>query len=228
MKPRMILILFVAPVLTIACSSPGKKARQELAAMGLEWSEASFFRCIRQNRAEAVRLFLQSGMSADKSEGGYTALLESVRRGYDEISLDLIDARADVNSKDGFGVTALMFAVICGSPDVIQGLIEHGADINARDVDGRTALAEALTTENDIPFATLKSLVDAGADVNVRFQSGLTPLMVAAGGDPQIVRLLLQAGADVNASDDYGATALQRAKDNPENSEILRAAGAKK
>jgi hypothetical protein len=45
--------------------------------------------------------------------------------------------------------------------------------------------------------------------------------MIAASGDPRIVRILVEAGADVKAKDDSGAGALDRAKEKPENVLIL-------
>jgi ankyrin repeat protein len=72
-----------------------------------------------------------------------------------------------------------------------------------------------------------RALIDAGADVNVRIAGGLTPIMLAADGNTEILRFLIDAGADLDANDDSGISVLQRAKNDSQNYEILKKAGAK-
>jgi ankyrin repeat protein len=211
-----------------ACSSPAKKAQEELARRNIAFSEAGFFEQIRSGQTEAVGLFLAAGMSPDFRDRGYTPLLEAARRGYEEMAGALIAAGADVDATDPYGVTALMFSFISGSAGTARPLIEAGTDVNARDVDGRTALIESLTTENDIPDELIALLIEKGANVNVRIANGLTPLMIAVSGPPRIVRLLIEAGADIQARDDGGMSVLRMAEESPENAAILEAAGAKK
>ena len=56
----------------------------------------------------------------------------------------------------------------------------------------------------------------AGADIAARNKDGVTPLMVAAGNNPnpEVITLLLKAGADAKAKDNDGKTAFDYAKDN--------------
>lgn len=227
LPPGLFKALILAPALgfwLIACPSPAKKSREELARRGIEFSEKAFFRQVRDGRPEVVKLFLAAGMSPDVQDLGYTPLLEAARRGDQETALELIESGANVNAKDPYGVTAMMFSLIAGSTDVALKLIEKGAEVNSRDVDGRTALVEALTSENEIPAEIIEFLVRRGADVNIRLAGGLTPLMIAVSGDPRVVRLLVEAGADLNAQDDRGAGARERAAENPENVRILEEA----
>jgi ankyrin repeat protein len=229
-KARNYIVL--APVLALvllspACSSTGKKAREELAGRGVEFSETSFLVHIRSGDVEIVRLFLAAGMSPDVRDQGFTPLLEAARRGHEEVASALIDAGANVDDTDPYGVTPLMFSLISGSVQTAWQLIEKGAEVNVRDVDGRTALVEALTTENDIPPELIAALIKRGADVSVRIANGLTPLMIAASGSPRLVQMLIEAGADINAKDDGGVSVLDMAKDSPENARILEDAGAK-
>jgi len=229
-KAKRFLVLALASAIVFlspACSSTAKRAQQELAERGVEFSETGFFDHIRSGDAEIVGLFLGGGMSPDVQDQGYSPLLEAARRGHEEIAQALIDAGADVDATDPYGVTPLMFSLISGSVQTARQLIEAGAGVNARDVDGRTALVEALTTENDIPPELIAMLIDRGADVNVRIANGLTPLMIAASDSPRLLRMLIEAGADVNARDDRGVSVLRMAKDSPENAGILEDAGAK-
>lgn len=195
--------------------------------MGIAFDEQSFISHVVQNQPEVVNLFIMAGMDPNVAEEDKSVLLEACRRGYLEVGLALIEAGADVDAKDGYGVTCLMFSAITGSNELIHRLIEKGADVNAQDNYKRSALIEVLTTENDITLETYKALIDAGADVDVRIAGGLTPIMLAADGNTEILRLLIDAGSDLNTSDDNGITALQRAKTDPENYEILKKAGAK-
>lgn len=229
-KGRRFYVLAPAAALVLlfsACSPAKKKAREELAGRGLEFSEASFFNHVKSGNTEIVRLFLSGGMSPDLRDQGFTPLLDAARTGHEEVASVLIAAGADINAADAYGVTALMFSLISGSVQTARELIGAGADVNSRDVDGRTALVEALTTENDIPPELIASLIEAGADVNVRIANGLTPLMIAVSGGPRLVRMLIEAGADIQAKDDSGVSVLRMAKESPENARILEAAGAR-
>lgn len=194
--------------------------------MGITFDEKNYADSVIRGDIEAVRLFLSAGMSPDEGYTGLPPLMEATRRGHSDIALILIEAGAEVDSKDTYGVTAMMFAAICGSDKVIERLIDEGADVNAKDLDGRTVLIEALTTENDIPISAIRSIVEAGADPNIRIDGGVTPLMLAATGDPDALRMLIDAGAEVNARDRRGTTALMRAARHPENVSVLKAAGA--
>jgi ankyrin repeat protein len=224
-------VIFLVPMILFMVCSPSTKqvreAKDKLAQMGVEYGEQSFFSHVVQNHLEVVNLFLEAGMDPNVAEEEKTALLEACRRGYPEVGLALIEAGADINAKDSYGVSCLMFSAITGSNELILKLIEKGTDVNGQDQYGRSTLIEALTTENDIPLETYKALIDAGADVNIRIEGGLTPLMLTADGNVDILRLLIDAGADLNAVDDQGVTVLQRAKNDAENYEILKKAGAK-
>jgi len=216
-------------LLLLACSSTGRKERETLVSRGVEFSQENFINSVVRGQAEIVKLFLEAGMSPNAKQGGITALMETSRRGktHSEIAAALIRAGAEINVQDPYGVTPLSFAAMSGSPETIRMLLKSGANVKAKDVDGRTALIETLTTENNLPPETIEELIQAGSEVNVRIYGGLTPLMIAAAGNSRILKALIRAGADLNATDDQGATALRWAKDSPENSKILKDAGAK-
>jgi hypothetical protein len=227
MTSRIFILIGVIPILFANCGEPKDSYKQRLSEKGLSFNAKNYADCIIRGEIEAVRLFLLAGMSPDEGNQGLSPLVEATRRGHSDIALVLIDAGADINSKDAYGVTATMFAAICGSTEVLERLIAEGADVNAQDVDGRTVLIETLTTENDIPFSAIQAIIDAGADPNVQIKGGVTALMLAATGDLDILRLLIDAGTDINARDDRGTTALMRAVRSPENVSVLKAAGAK-
>jgi len=76
---------------------------------------------------------------------------------------------------------------------------------------------------------TVWLVLDNGADIEARDEFGLTPLMFAAGQNPQTIKLLLLRGAAPNATDRGGATSLMIAREegNAEIIQLLKEAGAR-
>lgn len=114
------------------------------------------------------------------------------------------------------------------SPEIIRGAIE-GDDIGAlrtalqcgawQDAtfdDGYTGISLAAKKGKQ-GRSFVKLLIQNGADVNKDAEDGVTPLMAAAaGGDVDVVRMLLDAGAHLEPRDREGKNALDHAS----NSEI--------
>jgi ankyrin repeat protein len=124
----------------------------------------------------------------------------------------LIEAKADVDTKDNGGQTALMRAAVNGHEEVVRLLIEAKADVDAKDPRGWTALMRAAVERHK---AVVRLLIEAEADVDVKDDKGWTVLMWAAtSGHEEVVRLLIEAKADVDAKDPRGWTALMRATAN--------------
>lgn len=110
MVNRIFALIGIVSILLTNCSEPKNSYRQQLAEMGIAFSEKNYVDCIRQGNIEAVRLFLSAGMPPDKKSEGLPPLVEATRRGHTDIALALIDAGADVNAQDDRGATALMRA----------------------------------------------------------------------------------------------------------------------
>jgi ankyrin repeat protein len=98
---------------------------------------------------------------------------------------------------DPQGRSRLHAAAIAGDSVAVESVLAAGADVSATDVAGATALHLA-GQQSHIEVARL--LVTAGAPVNARDSYGNTPLWRAVfafqGGEPELIRLLLDAGAD--------------------------------
>jgi uncharacterized protein len=104
----------------------------------------------------------------------------------------------------------------------VHAFLKDGGDPNARNEYGRTLLHTAVNwNQRD----AVKALLEKSADPNLCF--GECPIYVAAGGDTEILRLLVASGADVNRkTPKYGYTPLIRVAGNrPETFESLRREG---
>lgn len=141
----------------------------------LEFNEPSFSRALSDADAEAVRAYLDGGMSARH------AFVDSNRRSPLMILF--------------FGGTA------CASPEtgraIAKLLLERGADVNQVDEKKNTALMFAA---DKCDRQTLRLLLKAGAKVNARNWANLTALeMGIVSGNPGLEELI-EAGARLDAA----------------------------
>ena len=129
-----------------------------------------------------------------------------------------------VNSIDGMQRTLLHWAARQGHVDMAELAIAKGAHLGPQDAGGFTPLHHAIQRGRR---ETALLLLANDAPTNVRdYQSKCAPLhIVAANGDKDMVRLMLDKGADVNAKTRFGNTPLHLAPDR-EMAEMLLAAGA--
>jgi len=88
-------------------------------------------------------------------------LIDASFYGYLDIVKILIEAGADVNTKNFFGYTPLLWASIYNHKEVVNLLIEAGADINAKNNYGYTALIYASGNNN-------KDIIDLLKDMGLR------------------------------------------------------------
>ena len=153
----------------------------------------------------------------------------------------LIDAGADVNTKEEYGSSPLHSASESGSLDVVKMLVEAGAEVRATDEDGDTCLIRAACSghieivrylvgllqvevnhQNDEGFTALhypvehtdvmQVLIDAGADIDTKNNDGRSPLQWAClTGELEVVKMFIRAGAGVCVTDVAGCDCLAHA-----------------
>jgi len=136
----------------------------------------------------AITLVACTGQNSEK-------LVQAARQGDIETVKSLLDAGADVETRDSkYQSSLLMWAAHEGHTDVLNLLISNGAEIDARKPTGETALWFAAQRGQ---LATLEILARHGADINVTGWEGATALEVARKkGHQDVVDYLRSAGAD--------------------------------
>jgi len=195
------------------------------------------------NGGESVLEFLtDEGALSSRTKFGETAMHRAVRGGALVTVNELIEAGAEIDSRDGLGKTPLMTCCSTrakkytqGHFDVAMRLIEAGADPLAIDSKNSTALARAAENGHmNLVLALLKK----GADPDSVDKDGKTPLMLAAHAHTKVAELLLRAdhnaqfrqhkAAAVNTKDKAGKTPLMMAAAgrNAETVGLLLAKGA--
>lgn len=138
-----------------------------------------------------------------------------------------LDRGADANASQS-DLSALLLALDRGNADMVRLLHSKGADLNDMNSNGISPLLFA-SSKRGSPMARV--LVELGANVNIPDPNGITPLMMIASisGDLSLVELMVGKGADVNAKDKKGATAVDYAIQQKNQSlvEFLTSHGAK-
>ena len=143
---------------------------------------------------EIARELLRAGAQADLEDNrGMNALGAAAMAGNEAVAVMLLDAGVDVDSPDWFGVTPLMVAVAEEHVGMVKLLLARGADVHARDDATRREYFKA-----DFVGAYGKTLhLAASGRMKERRSDGASVLDHArAGGNREIIRLLLEAGAE--------------------------------
>jgi len=118
----------------------------------------------------------------------------------------LIEAGANVDSRDIDGRSPLLASISLEQPVIAQYLIAADAKINGVVGDARYPLVEASKKGY---VRVVKLLIDQGVDINVQDDIGRSALMVAVNrGHTDLVSVLLQAGADIKLRDVHGIDAV--------------------
>ena len=111
----------------------------------------------------------------------------------------LIDAGADLHTKDEDGCLPLHSACDSGALDVVKMLVEAGAEVRAKSDDGETSFTMAAAHGHTETVCYLLGLPDV--DVN---HGNFNALQCAAmNGHTEVVRVLIDAGADIDIKDNY-------------------------
>lgn len=174
MTRRRILILKLLVLLTLvsvvvfrnrekdAMHSRVETAKSELAGKNIQFSPDAFVKSVRDGNVDAVKLFLDAGMSPDsEDETGSTVLMNAAIKNDSSIVQLLVDHGANVNAQTKDGESPLMVAALMGGTDTVKVLLKAGGDLNAKDNRGETPLAHARSHNHVEVVNVLKA---AGAE----------------------------------------------------------------
>jgi ankyrin repeat protein len=129
-------------------------------------------------------------------------LIDAAKRNQVDTVQQLLDAKADVDSKNENGQTALHWAAKLGHKDVVALLLDKGADVAATGKDGWTALHRAAWEGHKDVVALL---LDKGADVAATTKDGWTALHWAAQLGHKDVAALLERAVEKESRNTGGA-----------------------
>jgi len=174
---------------------PRERARAELRASDVPFTDAVFLDKVFDGDLETVELFLLAGQSPNTRSGRGSALDDAISQKRVDVARTLIEAGADVNEKKAYDQSLLMDAIGMGNPELVALLLDKGADPNAANTYRVTPLMVAAERG---ALDAARRLVAKGAKVNARTPGGGSALMNAVlRGYEEIVTLLIDAGADV-------------------------------
>jgi HEAT repeat protein len=180
-------------------SSPADEAAglAALRARNLTFDEPSFNRALTQADAEAIRAYLDAGMSANHvfaDENERTPLMilffgrQACAQGADGraiVSL-LIQRGANVNAQDEKQNTPLMFAADNCDRETLRLLLKAGAKLNTKNWAGLTALSMSIVSGNP----GLEELIAAGARLDAQTAKAYAD---AYKGNPKALALVKKA-----------------------------------
>ena len=139
----------------------------------------------------------------DNSTALYSAVLEK----HADVVQVLIDAGADIETRDDEGRSPLLVASLSGELTTVTKLVKAGADVRARDTEGDTCLIFAAYHGHTDIVRYVVGLPEV--DLNHQGCSSHTSLQLAVHGKhADVVQVLIDAGADIEAKDDEGRSPL--------------------
>lgn len=203
--------LVVDQLLELGADAEARDNRGSVTGPVCNWTDIRFH--IGRATVESVRGCIEAGTPVDLPAGvAWSTPLHRVMslfpgREAVDIASVLLEAGADVNTRNDYGSTPLHTAASSGDTAMVSILLDGGADANTRSQGGNTPLHNGASgSRGNGP--TMSLLVQAGADVNARTDLGATPLHWAVSqGNHVVAARLLELGADPNARDDSGLAA---------------------
>jgi ankyrin repeat protein len=158
----------------------------------------AFALCAGVSAPAALEAMLAKGAGVNLADTeGVTPLMRAAANGNADDVKFLASHGANVNAVAKQGFTALFFAVKSRDARAPMILLEAGADAKAVLPADGTSVAEAAVLVNNEAFA--RTLVTRGVDLAKADAQGRQLIHVAAaGGYPELVKLLLSKGVDAN------------------------------
>ncbi|XP_067875049.1 NF-kappa-B inhibitor alpha-like [Heterodontus francisci] len=204
--------------LNLSCGSVEKSLTQSWTSFRSEDGDTFLHLAILHQRPDIASFLLWSEPSVIDicNNSRQSPLHLSVIMSMPEVTRELVQAGADLESLDIFGNTALHLACEQGDMDCVSSLLNlmgtaditqrHVQDLERRNYCGHTCLHIAAMKGD---CETVERLLASGANINAQEpNSGRTPLHLAVEFQHrEVVQLLIERGVDVNRMMYNGCTA---------------------
>ena len=167
---------------------------------------------VQYGRMRAAKLLMaRMGKEVHASDANKTTPLHlAAQYGRGVLAARLIDLKAKVNERNGFGLTPLHYASGGGHEDVVELLLESGAQINAKNRLGVTPLF--LAARDNRERVVILLIAERFLKIDAENDEGMSALTVAlANGHGGVANHLLRHGFDASLQDKMGRTVLHHA-----------------
>ncbi|XP_036358095.1 uncharacterized protein LOC115210952 isoform X2 [Octopus sinensis] len=111
------------------------------------------------------------------NSGGYTLIMQSILRGFSDITLLLALAGAQLDKELSTGETALTLACTRGEVEAVEVLVKLGANLEKYTTNKETALIKSVLSGN---IHIVKLLLDHGANIGFQNKDNLNSLDLAS------------------------------------------------
>lgn len=155
-------ILFGLFLLTVSCAQTDNKSKNQEdtnveAKTIIETPQMDMQTAILSDNLEAVEQHVKAGTDLNKKDAmsGATPLITAASFGKNKIAQKLIDAGADIRSKNNDGATALHTAAFFGRIEIVQMLLDANADKSLKNNFGATARETVMG-----PFDEIKPIYE--------------------------------------------------------------------
>ena len=163
----------------------------------------------RVGRFDAVHLLLKAG--CDRTQLQWTTLMYAIVFGRLEDVDNLLNNKADLNTRDFWQRTPWLLSIEVGDIDKAKLILASAANPDDRGQGGRTALMYAIEHNH---FEILNWLIAEGFDIEARDEYEPTPLMTAAEtGATDCAKILLETGANPSYVSPFYEKAIKVAAD---------------
>ena len=171
---------------------------------------AQLYNAVADNNVDLLRTLLENG--ADPNElyedmqniSSMNILHICANKGRIECAKLLVDAGAEVITRDQWGMTPVAYSVISNHPPVTDFLLSRcPRAANSFDKFGKSAIHTAIEYDR---LESLEILLKHSADVNIGTMQGITPLMCLCGSKnvsnkERMMTMLIEAGTVIDNKD---------------------------